>query len=196
MKLSHNGFIRLERMLRHLWRSKKSNKFTMGLNPHPNIMTGFTLVELMITCAIVAIIAGIGGFVVNRQLPEYRLKGDTRTIASSLMLARMKAIKTGLNYAIRFNLDHSPQDYVLQRGGSSGGDEPYRRELSTGVNIEKIVNKGVTSTSGIVSIEYKPTGSYDSSSIGQIRLRLGTLNDGYKILLTPTTGRIQTKKGW
>ena len=41
--------------------------------------------------AVVAILAGVGGIALNSQMPKYRLRGDAKTIASSLMLARMKA---------------------------------------------------------------------------------------------------------
>jgi len=184
MICSGNGFTSLEKIFR---------KF------HPNIQKGFTLAELIITCAIIAIVAAVGGLTVNQQLPHYRLRGDSGTIASSLMLARMKATSSGLQHAIEFDLD--ARRYILQRGNASSGstiwtDQPYNRKLSFGVNIERVVNNGATSYSGTVRIVFNPIGSYDSTSAGQIRLRLGEINDGYRILLSRTTGRIQTIKGW
>jgi prepilin-type N-terminal cleavage/methylation domain-containing protein len=187
----------------HLWQSKKSNKSAKGLKPHSNIITGFTLVELMVVVLVIAIVAAAGGIALNQQLPGYRLRGDVRTLTSSLMMARMKATSTGLVYAIEFDLDKSPQEYCLRRGNTNDvlpstvwTKEPYTRQLSSGVNIERVVDNGATSLSGNVMIIYKPNGSYNSNSQGLIRLRLGTLNDGDRILLTPTTGRLESKKGW
>ncbi len=141
----------------------------------------------MIVVAIVGILAAVGGIALNSQMPKYRLKGDARSVASSLMLARMKATASGDQYAIEFDLTAAPQTYRLRLVG--GAYESYTRELSIGVNIQKVN----ATTSGIAQIIYYPNGS---SSVGDVRLRLGNLIDGYQILLTPTTGRVQTIKGW
>lgn len=157
---------------------------------HPNIQTGFTLVELMIVVAIVAILASVGGIALNSQMPKYRLRGDTKAIASSLMLARMKATSTGLQYAIEFDLDASPQEYRLQRGGGSWSNESYRKELSFGVSIESINSD---TSGGIQTITFNPNGS-SASGTGDILVSLGSLSEGYQISLTPATGRIQNQK--
>jgi len=197
MKLSRNGSTPLERTLHYLWRSGKSNRFALGLKPSLNILAGFTLVELMIAIAVIAIIAAVGIFTVNQQLPTYRLRSDARTIASTLMMARMKATSSGLQHAIEFDLDSSPQMYRLQHGNANTGstiwtDETYYRRLSTGVNIASVKDDIATHTSGTARIIYNPNGS---SGTGDIRLVLGTITtDGYQILLTPTTGRIRSEK--
>jgi hypothetical protein len=104
------------------------------------------------------------------------------------MLARMKATASGVQYAIEFNLDATPQTYRPRIVG--GAYESYSRELSSGVNIKSVNG---TETGNDIQITYNSNGS---SSAGDIRLRLGSLTDGYQILLTPTTGRAQTIKGW
>ena len=156
------------------------------------LIAGFTLIELMIVCGVIAIIAAASGLTINNQMPKYRLKGDTRTLSSNLMLARMKATSSGVQYALQFDLDE-PQGYNLQRGNASTGstswsNESYHREISNGVRINSVEDDGGTSVSGSSArIIYNPNGS---SGTGEVVLWNGA--GQYRVTLTPATGRVQT----
>ena len=157
--------------------------------------TGFTLTELMVAIAVIAVLATIGGVSFTKQLPHYRLKGDAGTIQRSFMTARTQATSSGLQFAIEFDLDANPQEYVLQRGNANSGSTAwtslvYRKELSPTVTIAQI-DDGSAKTSGKVRIVFNPTGS---SGTGDIRL--GSATRGYRVWLTPTTGRVQIHEGW
>lgn len=157
---------------------------------------GFTLTELMVVIAVIGVLATVGGVSLTRELPHYRMKGDAGTIHRSLMTARTQATSSGRQFAIRFDLDTNPQEYVLQEGNANSGSttwttRAYRKELSPSVKIDRVVDDGGAKTSGTARIIFNPNGS-----CGTGQIFLGSATHGYRVFLTPTTGRVQTNEGW
>jgi hypothetical protein len=111
------------------------------------------------------------------------------------MLARMKATQSGVQYAVRFDLD-DPQGYDLQRGNLSAGtpsdgwtNESYHRNMSAGVSMASVQDDDGTTSAGAARIIYNPNGS---SGVGEILLGNGSLQ--YTITLTRATGRVVSEK--
>ena len=176
-------------------KSLKPTKLSHSSRPFCNKAAGFTLMELCIVAGVIAILASVGVVTVTRELPHYRLKGDAGTIHRSFMTARTQATSSGLQHAIEFDLDASPQVYVLRQGNANSGSTTwrllsYKKELSPGISIAQI-NDGAVKTSGKVQIIFNPNGS---SGTGEVRL--GSATHGYRVWLTPTTGRVQVREGW
>jgi prepilin-type N-terminal cleavage/methylation domain-containing protein len=65
---------------------------------------GFSLVELLVVMAIIAIMAAIAGPRLVQQLPKWHMKGTARDVAAKLMMARLRAIQENNQYGVEFNL--------------------------------------------------------------------------------------------
>jgi prepilin-type N-terminal cleavage/methylation domain-containing protein len=64
---------------------------------------GFTMAELMIGMAVIAIMAGVGTPSLSRWMDNYRIKAVARELYSEIQLTRMKAIKTNQTYKMLYD---------------------------------------------------------------------------------------------
>ncbi|MDB9823336.1 GspH/FimT family pseudopilin [Deltaproteobacteria bacterium] len=75
---------------------------------------GFSLMELMITLAILGILATIAVPAFSSWLPEYKLKCAVRDIYSNMQLAKMTAVRANEKYRLVFS-NAGGGSYILQR---------------------------------------------------------------------------------
>jgi prepilin-type N-terminal cleavage/methylation domain-containing protein len=61
---------------------------------------GFSMAELMIAMAVIAIMAGVGAPSLSKWMDNYRIKAAARELYSDLQLTKMKAIKKNQFYKI------------------------------------------------------------------------------------------------
>ena len=99
-------------------------------------LSGFTLIEVLMTIVVLAILAAVAvpGFSV--WLPKYRLKAAARDMVSNFQLAKMGAIKNNRAWAVVFDPVVTPgRYYVCSDLGANGswegpaGDDTVEKEV-------------------------------------------------------------------
>lgn len=142
---------------------------------------GFTTVELIVTIAIISIVAGIAIPTFRVWLPNYRLRSAAQDIFSNLQLTKIEAIRQNQNNTINFNIggntyqptggrpqvDLKSYDNSIQFGGPNAGDvsgtffifSPRGLVTSDGVsnwvylrNVDRFYRVGAQA-SGIIQIQ-------------------------------------------
>jgi len=83
--------------------------------------TGFTLMELMVAIAIIAIAASIAIPNIIGWLPTHRLASASRAILSVLQQARLRAVKENTFVTVQFNTGNERYNVFWDNGDGVGG---------------------------------------------------------------------------
>ena len=92
--------------------------------------SGFTLIELMVTIAIVAIVTAITIPNIISWLPNYRLGTASRGILSVLQQVRLRAVKDNAVAFIQFNPGSNSYTVTLANTPSKNKDMPAGIDLN------------------------------------------------------------------
>ena len=76
--------------------------------------SGFTLIELMVTIAVLAIIVGIAAPSISTQLANQRVKSTTATIANALKEAKVESIIRRQNVKVIYDATTTPKTITLK----------------------------------------------------------------------------------
>ncbi|HXH10516.1 MAG TPA: GspH/FimT family protein [Alphaproteobacteria bacterium] len=135
---------------------------------------GFSLFDLVIAIAIIAILATIALPNMTQEMAKYRLNGAARQIAGELMAARMKAVAQSGNVKVSF-----PGDNLYEICSEPCGDEPkiinirdsYKDiTMSANSNIE-FNAKGLASDFGTINVSNsKGTRSITVAITGRVKI--------------------------
>ena len=146
-----------------------------------NKQSGFTLIEMMIVIALMAIFAGIAIPNYLAWLPKSRLNGAARQVMGDLMAARMKAVSLNCDVRVAF----------------VAGNSEYK--IWTDSNNDDAINSGEEITKNLQSdycditidtdrnIEFSPRGT--ANSYGNVNVKL-TNSASSRLVKVNITGRV------
>lgn len=106
----------------------KGQKRPLPLRDH-----GFSLVEILVAIAILAILLGIAMPNFFTLMPTYRLNGAARQLLSDLMWARMKAVQEGNEFKVTFLDNHQYKllDDDNNNGSADTGEWNLTKDIQT-----------------------------------------------------------------
>ena len=111
---------------------------------------GFTITELMIVVAIMGGLTAVATPSISRWLTSIRMESATREVASTLQLARVKAITQ--NTSIRINFDTAANVYQMQQRNSANlaiwNNVDKAKKLPAGIRFVSVTGNPVTFQSG------------------------------------------------
>jgi type IV fimbrial biogenesis protein FimT len=92
--------------------------------PKKNI-SGFTMMEVLVVCCMIGIMAAIAIPAYSSWVPDFRLKRAARDLYSNLQRAKMGAIRNNAEWRVYFDNSVSPGRYfLLNDDGGDGWDTP------------------------------------------------------------------------
>jgi prepilin-type N-terminal cleavage/methylation domain-containing protein len=141
---------------------------------------GFTLVELMIVIALLAIIAAIGGVSLHAYTLNRNLKSAAREIVSDFFVYRSRAVSEGKTYRIAFDVNGS--SYTIQPGTST----PVTKSPSAFGSDIRIINANFGAGH---TVNFLPRGTV--SPFGNIKLENSRQSDA--TIKVNITGRTYVK---
>lgn len=145
---------------------------------------GFTLVELMITIAIIGLIAVLSVPNYQRFMHGWRLNGETQQLASALRTARSSAVMKNIDVVFSFDTDDGTYSWFEDENGNGNIDngEYQSSEYDLGDTIE-IAGHTLSST----TMTFGSKGSTRES--GSITLR-NVLNNVRQVRIFGGTGNV------
>ena len=144
---------------------------------------GFTLSEMMVVVAVLAIMAGVAIPSFMALLPGMRLNGAARQVMTDLMDARMNAVKNNNEFKVFFGSPSANQYQILDDDDDDGNVDTG--EAITTRDIQTEYHDVILTNTGGVNPVFQPRGNASGTTITL------TNSSGSKIVSVASTGRVK-----
>lgn len=143
--------------------------------------SGFTLIELVVSIAVMAVLATLAVPSFQRFVEAQRLRTSAFGLVSDLTLARSEAVKRG-----------TPVELIPVGGDWAGGWQVQVVSTSEVIGSQKTAGTGISLTSSAASIRFNRNGQVDVTE--SIRLALSDSFDGRRCVSLDPSGRPKSTK--
>ena len=150
---------------------------------------GYTLTELLVVVATIALMVAIGAPAVVSQVAHTRVKRSARDVFTELNAARMNAISKNTKYRVEFTLNAStsiPDTFKHARWNKTASAWEPDPGKST-VEINKGID--VTTPGASFNVDFFPNGTATAQSI--CIQNTSNASDNMKVTVQSSTGRLE-----
>jgi prepilin-type N-terminal cleavage/methylation domain-containing protein len=157
---------------------------TLKFNKKENCSPGFTVVELVVSIAILAVLFGIGVPSFNALVNSSGTNRAAHELISDMNLARIQAVRSGRNVRVDFNAP-GPNQYTVTWNNGANSRTVDLSNFRGGVVFEPNPPGGATPPP-VASVIFSPRGFAQQNPVGWGNVYL-TDQDNVKVLRVETT---------
>lgn len=157
----------------------------MRRNEPARFPPGFTLVELVVVMALLAIVAAVSMPSMGRSIRSRNLSGEAARLVAATEYGRDEAVSQGVPMTVW--IDPATQRFGVEPKAGYEGVEARNREFSVNPDVHFEFDSGVAAGERVIAAEFAPDGAPALTSLEMVRLA-----DRFESTVTVA----RTKDGW
>ncbi|MCB4361260.1 GspH/FimT family pseudopilin [Quatrionicoccus australiensis] len=140
------------------------HSFTLKTINHRFVPSGFSLVELMVTIAILAILAMMAAPSMQGQIASSRVTAATNDLLTTLAHARSEAVRRGITVTVTATGGDWKNGWT-STAGSSAGAQAGDIQFNNAISIVAFASDGTSANTGTIAVSSTSTYTSKAKSI-------------------------------